>query len=132
MMTLSQTKLVGLTMELDLKVREYNMLCKDLEIVKMKKIDPNDVTLLPLKDKFQKNHDEIVDINRQISELKERIEIEKNNLKVKSEEEMFKKEKEKNKNDNENSLPILPNKRKWFLKIIEKIKNIFKESLKKI
>ena len=154
MMTLSQTKLVGLTMELDLKVREYNMLCKDLEIVKTKKIDPNDVTLLPLKDNFQKNHDEIVDINRQIRELKEKIELEKNNLKVKSEEEMFKKEKNKNDletlkvpkvsknsedlevsetleipeniNNKESSLPILPNKRNWFLKIIEKIKNIFK------
>ena len=30
-MTLEQTKLVGLTMELELKTREYKMLCDELE-----------------------------------------------------------------------------------------------------
>ncbi len=154
MMTLTQTKLTGLTMELDLKVREYNMLCEKLETLKAKKINPNDMTLLPLKEKFENNYLEIVEINRQIKELKKKIESEKNNLKVKSEEEMFKKANNKNDletlefpevskiledselsetleipetiNNKESILPILPNKRNWFEKIIEKIKNIFK------
>lgn len=145
MMTLTQTKLTGLTMELDLKVREYNMLCEKLETLKAKKINPNDTTLLPLKEKFENNYLEIVEINRQIKELKENIEFEKNNLKVKSEAEMFKKEKNKNDletleipklsetvdipqniNNKEHSLVILSNKKRWFEKIIEKIKNIFK------
>lgn len=34
MMNLSQTKLVGLTMELDLKTREYKKLCDKLEKLK--------------------------------------------------------------------------------------------------
>ena len=154
MMTLTQTKLTGLTMELDLKVREYNMLCEKLETLKAKKINPNDMTLLPLKEKFENNYLEIVEINRQIKELKKKIESEKNNLKVKSEEEMFIKANNKNDletlefpevskiledselsetleipetiNNKESILPILPNKRNWFEKIIEKIKNIFK------
>lgn len=33
-MTLPQTKLVGLTMQLELKAKEYNQLCKDIEILK--------------------------------------------------------------------------------------------------
>ena len=96
MMTLSQTKLVGLTMKLDLKVRDYHMLCEKLEELKASHIDPNDTKLLPLKEKFEKNYHEIVDINRQIRELKEKIEFDKNNLKVKLEKDIFKKEKNKN------------------------------------
>ena len=33
MMNLSQTKLVGLTMELDLKTREYKKLCTFLDLI---------------------------------------------------------------------------------------------------
>ena len=69
MMNLSQTKLVGLTMELDLKTREYKKLCDKLEELKEKKIDTNDERLLAVKELFQKNYDDIVEINRQISEL---------------------------------------------------------------
>ena len=71
MMNLSQTKLVGLTMELDLKTREYKKLCNKLDELKEKKIDPNDERLLAVKELFKKNHDDIVDINRQIKEIKE-------------------------------------------------------------
>ena len=53
-MTLEQTKLVGLTMELDLKAREYKMLCEEFERVKQSGIDPNDESLLPLLEKFKK------------------------------------------------------------------------------
>ena len=69
MMNLSQTKLVGLTMELDLKTREYKKLCDKLEELKEKNIDTNDERLLAVKELFQKNYDDIVEINRQISEL---------------------------------------------------------------
>ena len=69
MMNLSQTKLVGLTMELDLKTREYKKLCNKLDNLKENKIDPNDERFLVLKELFQKNHDDIVKINSQIKEL---------------------------------------------------------------
>lgn len=72
MMNLSQTRLVGLTMELYLKTREYKKLCDKLDEIKEKKIDPNDERLLKVKDLFQKNHDDIVEINKQISEIKEK------------------------------------------------------------
>ena len=70
MMNLSQTKLVGLTMELDLKTREYKKLCEKLNEIKEKGIDPNDKRLIKVKDLFQKNHNEILEINRQIREIK--------------------------------------------------------------
>ena len=73
MMNLSQTKLVGLTMELDLKTREYKKLCDKLDELKEKGIDPNDERLLVVKDLFQKNHYDIVEINRQIKEVKEEL-----------------------------------------------------------
>ncbi len=69
MMNLSQTKLVGLTMELDLKTREYKKLCDKLEQLKKSGINPNDEKLLVLNGLFQKNYNEIVEINRQIKEL---------------------------------------------------------------
>ena len=75
MMNLSQTKLVGLTMELDLKTREYKKLCDKLDELKEKRIDPNDERLLAFKELFQKNHDDIVEINRQIKEVKEKEEL---------------------------------------------------------
>lgn len=71
MMNLSQTKLVGLTMELDLKTREYKKLCDKLENLKQGNINPHYEKLLELKQLFQKNHDEIVEINRQLRLLKE-------------------------------------------------------------
>lgn len=136
-MTLEQTKLVGLTMELDLKVREYNMLCEELEILKRKIANENDIELLPLKQKFEVNHKEIVELNKQIQKLKEN----KKNAKVKTEEEIFKNIKNKNeytdnkiteviefskKSEKEKNLTIISHKHKWVKKIIEKIKSIFK------
>lgn len=69
MMNLTQTKLVGLTMELDLKTREYKKLCDKLEELKERKVEPNDERLLSVKELFQKNHDDIVKIKTQIKEL---------------------------------------------------------------
>ena len=69
MMNISQTKLVGLTMELDLKAREYKKLCDELDKLKENKIEPNDERLLKLKELFQKNHEDIVKINVEIRKL---------------------------------------------------------------
>ena len=46
MMNLSQTKLVGLTMELDLRTREYKKLCEKLDNLKADGINPNDESFL--------------------------------------------------------------------------------------
>lgn len=72
-MTIEQTKLVGLTMELDLRVREYKKLCEEFEEVKKSGVDPNDESLLPLLEKFKKNQEEIVEINRQLESLKKSL-----------------------------------------------------------
>ncbi len=69
MMNINQTKLVGLTMELDLKAREYKKLCDELDKLKEEKIEPNDDRLLELKELFQKNHDDIVKINVEIRKV---------------------------------------------------------------
>ena len=71
MMNLEQTKLVGLTMELELKTREYKKICKKLEILEQSNVAPNDERVVELKQLFQKNHNEIVEINRRLRELKE-------------------------------------------------------------
>lgn len=67
----SQTKLVGLTMELDLKTKEYKMLCEKLAKLKENKIDENDTILIQLKEEFLQNYEEIVNINKQMKELEE-------------------------------------------------------------
>ena len=70
MINITQTKLVGLTMELDLKTREFNMLCDKLEKIKKSNIDPNDKKLLWLKELFIKNYNEIVEINKELTKIK--------------------------------------------------------------
>ena len=70
-MTLEQTKLVGLTMELDLKAREYKKLCDTLDKLKAIGIDPNAPQLVKLSAKFKKNLEEIREIKRQLAELNE-------------------------------------------------------------
>lgn len=70
-MNLEQTKLVGLTMELDLKAREYKKLCETLDKLKKLGIDPNAPELVKLSDKFKKNLSEIQEIKKQLSALNE-------------------------------------------------------------
>lgn len=70
MINIAQTKLVGLTMELDLKTREFNMFCDKLEKIKKSNIDPNDKKLLWLKELFIKNYNEIVEINKELTKIK--------------------------------------------------------------
>lgn len=68
-MTMDQTKLVYYTMELDLKTREYQNLCAELEEIKKKGIDPNDESLIVLKEKFEKNFQEIKNIKDELKKL---------------------------------------------------------------
>ena len=124
-MNLSQTKLVGLTMELDLKAREYKALCDKLDKLKKYKIDPNDERLVNIKELFQKNHDEIVEINRQIKEIKATEE-----LKEQSKVEKYNKEnifnKSKDISEIKKDMTVIKHKKNIFAKIIERIKAFLK------
>ena len=130
MMNLSQTKLVGLTMELDLKTREYKKLCDKLEQLKQSNINPNDEKLLELRELFQKNHDDIVEINRQIKEIKETEELkEKQKLEQYNPENIFNKKNDTSKTKQEENMDIsvVQNKQSIFARFIEKIKSFFKK-----
>lgn len=70
-MTLEQTKLVGLTMELELKTKEYQSLCKELEELKAQKIDSNDILFVDLAQRLLDNQEEIKKIVKQLKEIKE-------------------------------------------------------------
>lgn len=70
-MTLEQTKLVGLTMELELKTKEYQSLCKELEELKAQKIDSNDILFVDLALRFLDNQEEIKKIVKQLKEIKD-------------------------------------------------------------
>ena len=59
MMNLTQTKIVGLTMELDLKTREYQMLCNAFKSLKDTNIDANDKKFYNLRKAFLQNNYEI-------------------------------------------------------------------------
>ena len=124
MMNLSQTKLVGLTMELDLKTREYKKLCDKLDELKERKIDPNDERLLAVKGLFQKNHDDIVEINKQIKKIKDTEDIkEKQKLENYNPEDIFNK---KNNNniiqEEKKDILVVETKKNIFIRFIERIK----------
>lgn len=57
-------------MELELKAREYENLCKKLEETKQKIINENDENLLLIKEEFKRNYEEIIKINKQLKQLK--------------------------------------------------------------
>lgn len=124
MMNLSQTKLVGLTMEVDLKTREYKKLCDKLDELKERKIDPNDERLLAVKGLFQKNHDDIVEINKQIKKIKDTEDIkEKQKLEKYNPEDIFNK---KNNNniiqEEKKDILVVETKKNIFIRFIERIK----------
>lgn len=128
MMNLSQTKLVGLTMELDLKAREYKKLCDKLENLKQCRIDSNDERLLVVEELFQKNHDDIVNINTQIRELKESEEFkEKQRIEQYNPESFFNKKNDISKINKEENMDIsvIKTKKNIFIKLMEKIKSLF-------
>lgn len=120
MMNLKQTKLVGLAMELELKTREYKKLCDELENLKENNINPNDEQLLKLKQLFQKNHKEIVEINQQIKNIKQ---LEEPEIEQYDPEKLFKKNNDTQKE--EKSLTVIDNNKSIFAKILEKIKKWF-------
>lgn len=127
-MDLNQTKLVGLTMELDLKTREFKKLCNKLEELKKENIEINDEKLSNLKILFQKNQEEIEQINKQLKELKENEElIEKQNKEKYSYENLFKIKNNITKTDEkeELSLNLVSTKKNIFARIIDKIKSFF-------
>lgn len=68
-LTKQQKELVILTMELDLKAREYKALCNELEKLKKLNLDPNAQEYKELKQKFLKNSDEIEEINIKLKNL---------------------------------------------------------------
>jgi len=129
MMNLSQTKLAGLTMELDLKTREYKKLCDKLEKLKQGNINPNDEKLLELKKLYQKNHDEIVEINKQLRRLKEDEEKKEQEIKEKiNSNNIFKDKRTAKKNENMNLIIKEDKKEIFIIKILKFIRNIFKKS----
>lgn len=71
-LTLKQTKLVGLTMELDLKVREYQELCAKLEELERENVDANSPKLTILQHKFLNNAQEIKRIKNELKKLEEK------------------------------------------------------------
>lgn len=71
-MNLTQTKIVGLTMQLDLKAKEYNMLCMQFDELDSDIANKNnDKQLKELKEKFEKNHDEIQNIIKQLESIED-------------------------------------------------------------
>lgn len=123
-MNIKQTKLIGLTMELELKAIEYKKLCKKLEKLKENNINVNSPMLVELKESFQKNHDEIVEINRQIKELKTDEELAEKRLSEKYNPDNLFKAKNTQKNEAKKADIVPITKKNIFQKILEKLKKI--------
>lgn len=121
MIKVCQTKFADLTIELDLKKREYEKLCDKLDELKARKIDPNDDRLLAVKELFQKNHDDIVKINKQIREIKEKEKQEQYNP-----ENIFnKKNNNSGKQEEKKDISVVESKKSFLIRFIEKIKDYF-------
>lgn len=126
-LNLDQTKIVGLTMKLDLKAREYNQLCEKLEKYKAENISENDNRLYELHEEFQKNYEEICEIKQQLNTIKENEEnVDKLNKEKYSTENLFK-HKEIAVTSNNEILGPVAIKESFFSKIISKFKNILKK-----
>lgn len=125
MMNLNQTKLVGLTMELDLKAREHKKLCNRLEKIKHNYIDMNSESLIQLEKLFKENYDEIIRIKEQIKKLKREEEIiEKQELKQYDTTNLFKKNNDICNNKERNtSISIIEDKSNIFRRLIKWIFN---------
>ena len=68
-MTMEQTKLVYLTMELELKAKEYEQLCKKLDRLQVEGVDSDDGRLEDLKKEFEENLKEIKNIKKELQIL---------------------------------------------------------------
>ena len=69
-LTLNQTKLVGLTMELELKTKEYNSLCREFDELK-EKGNLNEEKLENMLLRFSNNQEEIKKILKELNQIKE-------------------------------------------------------------
>lgn len=69
-MDIVQAKIIELTMELELRAKEYNILSEKLELIKRKNINPNDKRLEWIKEKFIKNYSQIIQINYELKRIK--------------------------------------------------------------
>ena len=56
-------------MELDIKAKEYKLLCDELESLKKFNLDENDEKYVNLRDRFAENLREIKSINSQLKDL---------------------------------------------------------------
>lgn len=65
-----QAKLVELTMKIDLKVREYSTLCKELETLKSQNLDPNSKEYQDLLVKFEDNSKQLETLQTELKKLK--------------------------------------------------------------
>ena len=70
-LTNDQSKLVELTLKLDLKAREYKQLCNQFEKLKEKEIDTNSAEYIELKKSFVDNQKEISEIYAELKKLQE-------------------------------------------------------------
>lgn len=68
-LTDTQSEVIILTMELDLKAQEYKMLCDELENLQNNKTEINENQLLKLKQKFLQNQNDIKNINEKLKDL---------------------------------------------------------------
>ena len=64
-----EVALAMLTAELDLKSKEYNILCKEFDELKLQNLEQNDEKYVLLREKFAKNYAEIQKINNEIKNL---------------------------------------------------------------
>lgn len=69
-MDIIQTKILDLTMRLQLKGEEYKMLCDELTKLEEQEVDENDSKWIILKEKFEQNNKEIEEIKKQLEKLK--------------------------------------------------------------
>ena len=68
-MDLLEVQLSELLMKLNLKTKEYQVLCYEFEKLQDKDIQDNDSKYAKLKSKFENNQKEIEEIKRKIEEL---------------------------------------------------------------
>ena len=66
---LIQTRLIGLTLELEIRVKEYKDLCDELDKIKEVGTSPNDPRLLLLKAKLLSNQQDISNISKHLRDL---------------------------------------------------------------
>lgn len=127
-MNLNQTKFAGLTMQLDLKTKEYKRLCDKLDKLKASNIDENDERLIVLKDLFELNNKQIVEINSQLKELENSTETENISKEEKYNlEDIFKKKKEDEIiNTNQANINLVPKKENIFIRFLNLLKKWFK------